>query len=221
MNIKLEESWKVQLNDEFEKIYFQNLINFIKKEYTSTICYPPGRLIFNAFDKCPFDKTKVVILGQDPYHGPNQANGLCFSVSDGVSFPPSLVNIFKEIKNDLGIEIPRTGNLERWATQGVLLLNATLTVRDNQAGSHQKQGWETFTDAVISKLNQEKENLVFLLWGAFAQNKGKFIDTRKNLVLKSKHPSPLSANQGGWFDQHHFSQTNSFLESKGLESIKW
>jgi uracil-DNA glycosylase len=221
MNIKLEESWKVQLYDEFEKIYFQNLINFVKKEYASTVCYPPGKQIFNAFDKCSFKNIKVVILGQDPYHGPNQANGLCFSVSDGVPFPPSLINIFKEIKKDLGTEIPNSGNLERWAEQGVLLLNATLTVRDNQAGSHQKQGWETFTDAVISKLNQEKENLVFLLWGAFAQNKGKFIDTSKHLVLKSKHPSPLSANQGGWFDQHHFSKTNAFLKSKGLKVINW
>jgi uracil-DNA glycosylase len=221
MKIKLEESWKVQLDDEFEKIYFQNLINFVKKEYASSVCYPTETLIFNAFDKCPFDKTKVVILGQDPYHGSNQANGLSFSVNEGVPSPPSLTNIFKEIKKDLGVEIPKSGNLERWAEQGVLLLNASLTVRDNQAGSHQKQGWETFTDAVISKLNLEKEHLVFLLWGALAQKKGKFIDATKHLVLKSKHPSPLSANQGGWFDQHHFSKTNAFLKSKGLEEINW
>ncbi len=221
MNIKLEESWKVQLSTEFEKIYFQNLISFVKRAYISTICYPPDNLIFNAFDKCPFENTKVVVLGQDPYHGINQANGLCFSVSDGVALPPSLSNIFKEIKKDLNIDIPPSGNLERWAKQGVLLLNATLTVRDSQAGSHQKQGWETFTDAVISKLNEEKENLVFLLWGALAQKKGKFIDTSKHFVLKSKHPSPLSANQGGWFDQHHFSQTNAFLESKRMEPINW
>jgi uracil-DNA glycosylase len=221
MNIKIEESWKEQLYEEFEKAYFKELINFVKTEYTSTVCYPPGKLIFNAFDKCPFENTKVVVLGQDPYHGLNQANGLCFSVSDGVALPPSLINIFKEIKRDLNIDIPPSGNLERWAEQGVLLLNATLTVRDSQAGSHQKQGWETFTDAVISKLNQKKENLVFLLWGAFAQNKGKYIDTSKHLILKSKHPSPLSANQGGWFDQHHFSQTNEFLQNKGLMPINW
>lgn len=221
MDIKIEESWKIQLGEEFEKPYFQALTKFVKSEYLSTICYPPGKLIFNAFDKCSFENTKVVILGQDPYHGPKQANGLCFSVSDGIGFPPSLINIFKEISNDLGLNIPKSGNLERWAEQGVLLLNATLTVRDNQAGSHQKQGWETFTDAVISRLNSEKENLVFLLWGAFAQNKGKFIDTKKHLVLKSKHPSPLSANQGGWFNQHHFSKTNEFLKSKGLITINW
>lgn len=221
MNIKLEESWKVQLQDEFEKPYFQRLINFVKTEYAAGVCYPPGRMIFNAFDRCSFTQTKVVILGQDPYHGPQQANGFCFSVNDGIGHPPSLINIFKEIKKDLGIEVPKSGNLERWADQGVLLLNATLTVRENQAGSHQKQGWEEFTDAVISRLNSQKENLVFLLWGSFAHNKGKFIDTKKHFVLKSKHPSPLSANQGGWFDQHHFSKTNDFLKSKGLSEINW
>lgn len=221
MNIKLEESWKVQLQDEFEKPYFQRLINFVKTEYATGVCYPPGRMIFNAFDRCSFTQTKVVILGQDPYHGPEQANGLCFSVNNGIGHPPSLINIFKEIKKDLGIEVPKSGNLERWADQGVLLLNATLTVRENQAGSHQKQGWEEFTDAVISRLNSQKENLVFLLWGSFAHNKGKFIDTKKHFVLRSKHPSPLSANQGGWFDQHHFSKTNDFLKSKGLSEINW
>lgn len=221
MNIKIEETWKVRLQDEFEKLYFHNLTTFVKSEYLSDVIYPPGKLIFSAFDHCPFDNTRVVILGQDPYHGPNQANGLCFSVNDGIDFPPSLRNIFKELKDDLGIEIPKTGNLERWADQGVLLLNATLTVKANQAGSHQNKGWETFTDAVIAKLNAEKENLVFLLWGAYAQNKGKFINKDKHFVLKSKHPSPLSANQGGWFGMKHFSQTNNFLESKGLGKIDW
>ena len=221
MNIKIEETWKVRLQDEFEKLYFHNLTTFVKSEYITDVIYPPGKLIFSAFDHCPFDKTRVVILGQDPYHGPNQANGLCFSVNDGIDFPPSLRNIFKELKDDLGIEIPKTGNLERWADQGVLLLNATLTVKANQAGSHQNKGWETFTDAVIAKLNAEKENLVFLLWGAYAQNKGKFINKDKHFVLKSKHPSPLSANQGGWFRMEHFSQTNNFLESKGLGKIDW
>lgn len=221
MNIKLEESWKVQLQDELEKTYFQRLINFVKNEYTEGVCYPPIPMIFNAFNRCSFAQTKIVILGQDPYHGPQQANGLCFSVNDGINQPPSLKNIFKEIKKDLGIAVPKSGNLERWADQGVLLLNATLTVRQNEAGSHQKQGWEEFTDAVISKLNSQKENLVFLLWGSFAHKKVKYIDTKKHFVLKSKHPSPLSANQGGWFDQHHFSKTNDFLKSKGLSEINW
>ena len=221
MYIKLEESWKVQLKSEFDKTYFHELTNFVNIEYANHICYPSFNLIFNAFVRCAFDRTKVVILGQDPYHGFNQANGLCFSVNDGIPMPPSLKNIFKEIEMDLGISIPNSGNLERWANQGVLLLNATLTVRDNQAGSHQKHGWEQFTDTVISILNSEKENLVFLLWGAFAQKKGKYIDEKKHLILKSKHPSPLSANQGGWFGQNHFSKTNEFLTRNGIEDINW
>lgn len=221
MYIKLEESWKVQLKSEFDKTYFHELTNFVNIEYANHICYPSFNIIFNAFDRCAFDRTKVVILGQDPYHGFNQANGLCFSVNDGIPMPPSLKNIFKEIEMDLGISIPNSGNLERWANQGVLLLNATLTVRDNQAGSHQKHGWEQFTDTVISILNSEKENLVFLLWGAFAQKKGKYIDEKKHLILKSKHPSPLSANQGGWFGENHFSKTNEFLTRNGIADINW
>ncbi|MFY7826453.1 MAG: uracil-DNA glycosylase, partial [Flectobacillus sp.] len=192
MDVKIEPSWKARLSSEFEKPYFNQLVSFIKEEYQTQKIYPPGKLIFNAFDKCPFDQTKVIILGQDPYHGPNQAMGLSFSVNDGVAFPPSLVNIFREIKDDLGIQIPLSGNLERWATQGVLMLNATLTVRANSAGSHQKKGWEQFTDAVIKCLSDEKEGLVFLLWGKYAQDKGAVIDTQKHLVLKCKHPSPMS-----------------------------
>ena len=199
MNVRIEESWKKHLEPEFEKPYFSKLIEFVKEEYASTVVYPPGRLIFNAFDKCSFDNTKVVIIGQDPYHGVNQANGLSFSVNDGVQSPPSLQNIFKEIKDDLDIPIPRSGNLERWASQGVLLLNSTLTVRAGEAGSHQKKGWETFTDAVIKCVSEEKENVVFMLWGKYAQDKGKVIDESKHCVLKAKHPSPMAANYGGWF----------------------
>ncbi|MFN3487601.1 MAG: uracil-DNA glycosylase, partial [Emticicia sp.] len=201
--------------------YFDNLINFVKEAYSSTVCYPPGGLIFNAFDKCPFDKTRVVILGQDPYHGPRQANGLSFSVNDGVTFPPSLINIFKELNEDLGIPFPKSGNLERWAEQGVLLLNSTLTVQAASAGSHQNKGWEQFTDAVIKCINDEKEGVVFLLWGKYAQDKGKIIDTKKHFVLKSKHPSPMSANFGGWFGNKHFSQTNNYLRSRGVTEIEW
>lgn len=221
MDVKIEPSWKARLSSEFEKPYFNQLVSFIKEEYQTQKIYPPGKLIFNAFDKCPFDQTKVIILGQDPYHGPNQAMGLSFSVNDGVAFPPSLVNIFREIKDDLGIQIPLSGNLERWATQGVLMLNATLTVRANSAGSHQKKGWEQFTDAVIKCLSDEKEGLVFLLWGKYAQDKGAVIDTQKHLVLKCKHPSPMSANQGGWFGNKHFSQTNAYLLQQGLSPIEW
>ncbi|MCA0362784.1 MAG: uracil-DNA glycosylase [Bacteroidetes bacterium] len=221
MNVEIENSWKIQLSEEFEKPYFKQLTDFVKKEYSSNVCYPPGKLIFNAFEKCPFEKTRVVILGQDPYHGPNQAHGLCFSVNHGVTFPPSLLNIFKELKEDIGKSIPLSGNLEEWASQGVLLLNATLTVQAGKAGSHQNKGWEQFTDAVIAKLNEKKENLVFLLWGTYAQNKGKFINRDKHFVLKAKHPSPLSANFGGWFGQKHFSQTNNFLQSKNLGKIEW
>ncbi len=221
MDVKIEESWKIRLRNEFEKPYFENLINFVKEAYRSTVCYPPGGLIFNAFDKCPFDKTRVVILGQDPYHGPRQANGLSFSVNDGVNFPPSLINIFKELNEDLGVPFPKSGNLERWAEQGVLLLNSTLTVQASSAGSHQNKGWEQFTDAIIRCINDEKEGVVFLLWGKYAQDKGKIIDTKKHFVLKSKHPSPMSANFGGWFGNKHFSQTNNYLRSRGVAEIEW
>ena len=221
VDVKIEPSWKELLKDEFEKPYFSELIQFVKNEYKTTKIYPPGKLIFNAFDHCPAEQTKVVILGQDPYHGPGQAHGLCFSVPEGIEQPPSLQNIFKEINNDLGKPIPTSGNLERWAEQGVLLLNATLTVRAHQAGSHQNKGWETFTDAVIKIISEKKENLVFFLWGSYAQRKGAFIDTQRHLVLKSVHPSPLSANRGGWFDNHQFSQANAYLKSHGLKEIEW
>lgn len=218
--VNIESSWKTQLNDEFKKDYFKNLIGFVKEEYQAHTIYPKGKHIFNAFDRCPFDDAKVVIIGQDPYHGPGQAHGLCFSVNDGVKFPPSLRNIFKELNLDLGLSIPESGNLERWATQGVFLLNATLTVRAHQAGSHQKKGWEEFTDAVIKKLADEKEHLVFMLWGAYAQKKGAVIDRNKHLVLESVHPSPLSASRG-FFGQKHFSKANDYLQQHGLEPIKW
>lgn len=214
-------SWKPVLNEEFEKPYFKELIDFVKSEYKTKVCYPKGSQIFSAFDHCHFDEVKVVIIGQDPYHGPNQANGLCFSVNDGIPFPPSLYNIFKEIETDLGKPIPKTGNLERWADQGVFLLNATLTVRQSEAGSHQGKGWEKFTDAVIKQISAEKENVVFLLWGGFAQKKAALIDASKHHILKSGHPSPLSANRGFWFGNKHFSQTNAFLKSKGLKEIEW
>lgn len=220
MEVKIEQSWKIALSDEFEKPYFATLTNFVKSEYKTSRVYPPGNLIFNAFDQCPFDKLKVVILGQDPYHGPGQAHGLCFSVNDGIAFPPSLRNIFKELNDDLGIAIPKSGNLSEWAKQGVLLLNATLTVRANQAASHQKKGWEEFTDAVIQKINSEKEHVVFLLWGNYAIGKSKFIDANKHLVLTSVHPSPLSASRG-FFGNKHFSRTNTFLKEKGIAPIQW
>lgn len=220
MNVQIEESWKTHLNSEFEKTYFQTLTDFVRNEYGEHTIYPPGKLIFNAFNLCSFDNVKVVIIGQDPYHGPGQAHGLCFSVNDGVSLPPSLLNIFKEIKNDIGVDSPTTGNLTRWAKQGVLLLNATLTVRAHQAGSHQKRGWETFTDAVIRALAEEKEHIVFILWGAYAQRKGAFIDRNKHLVLSSPHPSPLSA-YNGFFGNKHFSQTNQYLKQHGEKEITW
>lgn len=222
-DIAIDPSWKAELKDEFQKPYFAQLIDFVKKEYADhpKACFPPGPKIFAAFDRCPFDKVKVVIIGQDPYHGPGQANGLCFSVADNIAIPPSLVNIFKEIKEDLGKPVPETGNLERWADQGVLLLNATLTVRQGQPGSHQRHGWETFTDAVIQRVSDDKENVVFLLWGSYAQQKGKNINAAKHLVLKSGHPSPMSANQGKWFGNKHFSKTNAYLQSKGLRQIDW
>ncbi len=220
MNVQIEESWKQQLTSEFEKPYFINLTDFVRQEYKSMTIYPPGKLIFNAFNLCPFNETKVVIIGQDPYHGPGQAHGLCFSVNDGVAFPPSLVNIFKEIQSDLGLPAPPTGNLTRWASQGVLLLNATLTVRAHQAGSHQRKGWEEFTDAAIRRLAEEKEHLVFILWGSYAQKKGAFIDRNKHLVLASAHPSPLSA-YNGFFGNKHFSRTNEYLVAHGENPINW
>ncbi|WP_378188025.1 uracil-DNA glycosylase [Aquimarina sp. W85] len=221
MDVKIEKSWKKILHDEFNKQYFKSLIKFVREEYSKHTCYPKGTEIFSAFDYCSFEDVKVVIIGQDPYHGVDQANGLCFSVKDHISKPPSLINIFKELEEDLGISMPNTGNLERWAKQGVLLLNATLTVRAHEAGSHQKKGWEQFTDAVIEKLSNEKENLVFLLWGGYAQKKGKKIDERKHKVLKSGHPSPLSANRGYWFGNKHFSKANTYLNEKGIEPINW
>jgi len=221
MDVKIHSSWQQVLESEYGKLYFQKLISFVKNEYATRRCFPLESEIFAAFNHCPFDKVKVVIIGQDPYHGFGQANGLCFSVNDGINFPPSLINIFKEIQSDLGLPIPISGNLERWADQGVLLLNATLTVRESEAGSHQNKGWETFTDSVIQKLSDEKENVVFLLWGGFAQKKGAKINRTKHHVLESGHPSPLSANRGFWFGNKHFSKTNTYLQSLGKETIKW
>lgn len=220
MDVRIEESWKEKLNDEFGKEYFTRLAEFVKEEYRTTTVYPPGSLIFNAFNQCPFDKVRVVILGQDPYHGPGQAHGLCFSVKEGVEFPPSLINIFREIGSDLSLPFPGSGDLTRWAMQGVLLLNATMTVRAHMAGSHQKRGWETFTDQVIKILNDERENLVFFLWGAYAQKKGESIDRTKHLVLESVHPSPLSASRG-FFGNRHFSKCNEYLVRNGLGPINW
>lgn len=219
--IEIEASWKELLKDEFEKPYFKALIDFVKEEYKTHAVYPRGKDIFNAFAKCPVKACKVVILGQDPYHGPGQAHGLSFSVPDGVKFPPSLQNIFKEIEQDLGKPIPDTGNLERWAEQGVLLLNATLTVRANSAGSHQNRGWEQFTDAAIRALAAKRYNLVFMLWGSYAHRKGAFIDPGQHCVIRSVHPSPLAANRGGWFGKKQFSQANSYLLSKGKTAIEW
>ncbi|TAI48872.1 uracil-DNA glycosylase [Flagellimonas allohymeniacidonis] len=221
MNVSIDPSWKTQLQPEFEKPYFKQLVQFVRQEYSQHTCYPKGKDIFSAFDHCPFYETKVVIIGQDPYHGPNQANGLCFSVKDGIPHPPSLVNIFKEIKVDVGTAYPKSGNLERWADQGVLLLNATLTVRAHQAGSHQNKGWEQFTDGVIQLLSSELEGLVFLLWGGFAKKKSGLIDTSKHHILTSGHPSPLSANRGLWFGNQHFSKTNALLGQKGRPLIRW
>jgi len=220
MNVQIADSWKEQLKDEFEKNYFVSLVHFIKEEKKQYTIYPPGKLIFNAFAQCAFDDVKVVILGQDPYHGPGQANGLSFSVNDGVMKPPSLINIFKEIEADLGKPIPQSGNLERWAKQGVLLLNATLTVRAASAGSHQNKGWEEFTSAVVSKLSAGRQNLVFMLWGSYAQKKGLLVNPQQHKILKSPHPSPLSASRG-FFGNKHFSQANDFLVSKGLQPIHW
>ncbi|MBQ8565656.1 MAG: uracil-DNA glycosylase [Bacteroidaceae bacterium] len=220
MNVRIEDSWKQRLQEEFDKPYFENLTRFVRSEYAAGTVYPPGSQMFAAFDACPFDKVRVVILGQDPYHEPGQAHGLCFSVNDGVPYPPSLVNIFKEIADDLGKPTPTTGNLMRWAEQGVLLLNATLTVRAHQAGSHQNKGWEAFTDAVIHRLAEEREHIVFILWGSYAQRKGAFIDRNRHLVLQSPHPSPLSAYRG-FFGNKHFSRANAYLVEHGCEAIDW
>lgn len=220
MNVKIEQSWKEQLALEFDKEYFKSLTDFVRQEYQSTTVYPPGSYIFNAFEHCPFDKVKVVILGQDPYHEPGQAHGLSFSVQDGIPYPPSLVNIFKELESDLGKPMPSSGNLLRWADQGVLLLNAALTVRAHLAGSHQNRGWETFTDAVIHKLADNRSHLVYILWGSYAQKKGAFIDASHNLVIKSAHPSPLAAYRG-FFGSKPFSKANDYLIATGQEPIDW
>ena len=221
MNVKIEDSWKKRLAGEFEKPYFANLVQMVRQEYSQYRCYPPGPLIFNAFNLCPFDKVKVVIIGQDPYHEPGQAMGLSFSVPDGVPMPPSLINIFKEIEMDLGKPMPASGNLTRWAEQGVMLLNATLTVRAHLAGSHQRRGWETFTDAAIKALSDGREHLVFILWGGYARSKAALIDQTRHLVVQSVHPSPLSANRGGWFGNHHFSHANAYLQAHGQQPIDW
>lgn len=220
MHVTINESWKARLATEFDKPYFHQLVDFVKSEYNQYKVYPPGKQIFSAFDHCSFEETRVVIIGQDPYHGEGQANGLCFSVSEGIRTPPSLVNIFKEIADNLSNPIPTSGNLERWANQGVLLLNATLTVRASSPGSHQNKGWEEFTDAVIRVLNEEKENLVFMLWGAYAQKKGAIIDREKHLVLESAHPSPFAAHRG-FFGNKHFSKCNAYLEENGLKPVDW
>jgi uracil-DNA glycosylase len=221
MKININQSWQKVLQEEFDKDYFKELVQFVKQEYLTTTCYPTGNLIFNAFDHCPFDTTKVVILGQDPYHGKGQAQGLCFSVPERIPQPPSLENIFKEIEQDIGRPRPASGDLTRWADQGILLLNATLTVRAHQAGSHQGKGWEKFTNKVIEILSSQKENLVFLLWGGSAKRKKSLIDEKKHLILTSGHPSPLSANKGYWFGNKHFSKTNEYLASLGSNEIKW
>lgn len=220
MNVRIEPSWHTQLAAEFDKPYFAALTAFVRSEYTAGTCYPPGKLIFNAFNLCPFDKVKAVIIGQDPYHEPVQAHGLCFSVNDGVRFPPSLVNIFSEISSDLGKPAPQSGSLVRWAEQGVLLLNATLTVRAHQAGSHQRRGWEEFTDAAIRALSAGREHIVFILWGSYAQSKAQLIDASKHLILRSVHPSPLSAHRG-FFGNRHFSKCNKYLQDNGIEPIDW
>ncbi|MCH4148134.1 MAG: uracil-DNA glycosylase [Prevotella sp.] len=221
MNVEIEDSWKQHVGSEFDKQYFVNLTNFVREEYLHYQCFPPGRLIFNAFNLCSFNQVKVVIIGQDPYHELGQAMGLSFSVPQGIMMPPSLINIFKEIQLDLGTPMPLSGDLTRWAEQGVLLLNATLTVRAHLAGSHQRRGWEEFTDAAIKALNADREHLVFILWGGYARSKAALIDHNKHLVLESVHPSPLSANRGGWFGNHHFSRCNAYLEQNGITPIQW
>lgn len=221
MNVKIEPSWEQRLAGEFEKPYFRQLTEQVRQEYAKFPCYPPGRLIFNAFNLCPFDKVKVVIIGQDPYHEPGQAMGLSFSVPDGVRIPPSLVNIYKEIEDDLGVPASRSGDLTRWAEQGVLLLNATLTVRAHVANSHQRLGWGIFTDGAIKALSDGRDHLVFMLWGGFARSKKALIDSQRHCILESVHPSPLSANRGGWFGQHQFSRCNQYLEAHGTVPIAW
>ena len=221
MRVQIHSSWEKRLASAFTTPDFEALAHFVKKEYSAHRCYPPGQLIFEAFNACPFEDIKVVLLGQDPYHGPGQAHGLCFSVPEGVKHPPSLINIFKEIEQDLGLAYPESGNLLRWAKQGVFLLNATLTVRAHHAGSHQKQGWEGFTDRVIQTISAENEGVVFLLWGGYAKKKIKLIDNSKHLILSSGHPSPLSANRGYWFGNKHFSQCNDYLKAKGKAAIDW
>ena len=221
MNVQIDPSWKEHLQAEFDKPYFVQLTERVRQEYTAGTCYPPGKYIFNAFNLCPFDQVKVVIIGQDPYHEPGQAHGLSFSVHDGVLFPPSLLNIFKEINDDLGTPMPTSGDLTRWAKQGVLLLNATLTVRAHQANSHATIGWQNFTDAAIKALATQRQHLVYMLWGGFARSKAYMIDKQNNLVLESVHPSPLSANRGGWFGQHQFSRCNQYLQQQGLTPIQW
>lgn len=220
MKVNIEESWAKALAAEFEKPYFAALTDYVRKEYASNTCYPPGSLIFNAFNLCPFNEVKVVIIGQDPYHEPNQAHGLSFSVKEGVKFPPSLDNIFKEVQADTGAPRPESGDLTRWVKQGVLLLNATLTVRAHQAGSHQNKGWEEFTDAAIRALTTQRKGIVYLLWGSYAQKKGAIINRSENLVLQSAHPSPLSAYRG-FFGNHHFSLANDYLAKQGKTPIKW
>ncbi len=221
MNVRIHPSWKSVLKDEFSKAYFSDLVDFVSTEYKSSTCYPPGKLIFNALDRCPFEKVRVVILGQDPYHGRGQAHGLCFSVPKGILPPPSLINIFKELEQDVGIAYPKSGNLESWTAQGILLLNATLTVREGAAGSHQNKGWEVFTDAIIEKISDQLDGVVFMLWGGYAKKKGITINTTKHLVLTSGHPSPLSANRGYWFGNRHFSQCNSYLLRQKKSKIRW
>ena len=223
MSLKIEPSWREMLQYEFNQPYFEQLTEFVRHEYQNNTCFPPGPKIFSAFNRTAFEDVKVIIIGQDPYHGPGQANGLCFSVADGVAHPPSLVNIFKELNQDVDVRkpYPKSGNLEHWADQGVLLLNAVLTVRSGEAGSHQKKGWERFTDAVIKKLSDERENLVFMLWGGFAKGKLKLIDEKKHFVQTTGHPSPLSANRGYWFGNKHFSRANRYLEEQGRRPIQW
>lgn len=221
MDVTIHPSWKPHLQSEFDEPYFKSLTDFVKTEYRNHLCYPKGSEIFNAFNHCTFDDVRVVIIGQDPYHGVGQANGLCFSVNNGIPHPPSLINIFKEIETDLGIPYPKSGNLIPWADQGVLLLNATLTVRAHQAGSHQNKGWEQFTDAVIQLISKKKKNVVFLLWGGFAKKKKKLIDVSAHSILETGHPSPLSANRGYWFGNKHFSKTNYLLQQAGQNAIDW
>lgn len=221
MQLSLPESWYLHLKSEMQQPYFLQLKAFVEDAYNTSTCFPPEDEIFKAFEMCAFNAVKVVIIGQDPYHNFDQANGLCFSVSDKMPHPPSLVNIFKELESDLGIPYPQSGNLERWAEQGVFLLNATLTVRAHEAGSHQKQGWETFTDAVIKTISEEQDKVIFLLWGGFAKKKVKLIDESKHTILTSGHPSPLSANRGYWFGNSHFSQVNTLLKAQGKSPISW